>query len=61
MIVAWNSLMISGLAKAATAFQHVGYLDLASQAAHFILKHQWIDGRFHRLNYDGVVSINAGQ
>ncbi|NJR66099.1 MAG: thioredoxin domain-containing protein, partial [Leptolyngbyaceae cyanobacterium CRU_2_3] len=51
MIVAWNSLMISGLARAAAVFQNSEYLDLAAQAAQFILHHQWVDRRFHRLNY----------
>jgi len=51
MIVAWNSLMISGLTRAATVFQNPEYLDLATAATQFILKHQWVDGRFHRLNY----------
>jgi uncharacterized protein len=58
-IVAWNSLMISGLAKAATAFQTVEYLNLAVTAAQFILKHQWIGERFHRLNYNGQPSNTA--
>lgn len=59
MIVAWNSLMISGLAVAATAFQRPEYFDLAVQAATFILDHQWSNGRFHRLNYDGVPTVSA--
>ncbi|MBE9177069.1 thioredoxin domain-containing protein [Oculatella sp. LEGE 06141] len=59
MIVAWNSLMISGLARAAIALQKADYLELAAQAARFIVEHKWIDKRFHRLNYDGQASVLA--
>jgi uncharacterized protein len=59
MIVAWNSLMISGLAKAAIALNQPDYLALAAQAADFILQHQWVNNRFHRLNYDGQASVLA--
>jgi uncharacterized protein len=59
MIAAWNSLMISGLARAAMVWQRSDYLELASQAATFILTHQWIDRRFHRLNYDGKATVFA--
>ncbi|WP_373527199.1 thioredoxin domain-containing protein [Nostoc sp.] len=59
MIVAWNSLMISGLARAAGVFQQPLYLELAAQAANFILKNQFVDGRFHRLNYQGEPTVLA--
>ena len=59
MIVAWNSLMISGLARAAAVFGNSEYLELAVKAADFILNNQWIDGRFHRLNYDGQTAVMA--
>lgn len=59
MIVAWNSLMISGLARAAAVFQQVDYLALAMGAARFILEHQWVDERLHRLNYDGCPTVPA--
>lgn len=59
MIVAWNSLMISGLARAAGAFQQPLYVQIAAQAANFILEHQFVDGRFHRLNYEGEPSVLA--
>jgi uncharacterized protein len=59
MIVAWNSLMISGLARAAAVFQQPDYLQLAAQAAQFILNNQWIGERFHRLNYDGKATVFA--
>lgn len=59
MIVAWNSLMISGLAKAAAVFAQGEYLDLATTAANFICDRQWVDGRFHRLNYEGKAAILA--
>ncbi|MGP1373823.1 MAG: thioredoxin domain-containing protein [Almyronema sp.] len=59
MIVTWNSLMISGLARAAAVFQQATYLKLAAQAAQFILQHQWLDGRLHRLNYAGEAALPA--
>ncbi|MEB3211883.1 MAG: thioredoxin domain-containing protein, partial [Leptolyngbyaceae bacterium] len=59
MIVAWNSLMISGLARASVVFQNREYYQLAAQAGQFSLTNQRVEGRFHRLNYDGVVSVSA--
>jgi uncharacterized protein len=67
MIVAWNSLMISGLARASVVFQKPEYFDLAAQAAQFILSHQWqgvssataTKDRFHRLNYNGSPAVMA--
>ncbi len=59
MIVAWNSLMISGLARAATVFKNYKYLYLGINAANFIIKNQWVDGRFHRLNYEGKPAVIA--
>ncbi|MBE9210214.1 thioredoxin domain-containing protein [Nostoc sp. LEGE 06077] len=59
MIVAWNSLMISGLARAYGVFQEPLYLELAAQAANFILENQFVDGRFHRLNYQGEATVLA--
>ena len=67
MIVAWNSLMISGLARASVVFQKPEYFDLAAQAAQFILENQWqsatseisAKGRFHRLNYNGNPAVIA--
>ena len=59
MIVAWNSLMISGLARAYSVFHQPEYWQLAASAAQFILDYQWVQGRFHRLNYDGQPSVLA--
>lgn len=59
MIVAWNSLMISGLARAYGAFKKLEYLEIALKAARFILNHQRVDRRFHRLNYQGQTSVIA--
>lgn len=59
MIVAWNSLMISGLTRAYGVFRQKSYLDKATRAANFILAHQWVDGRFHRLNYEGQAVVLA--
>lgn len=59
MIVAWNSLMISGLARAAAVFNNSEYLELAINAANFIIENQWVEGRFHRLNYEGKPTVMA--
>ncbi|WP_071188623.1 thioredoxin domain-containing protein [Trichormus sp. NMC-1] len=59
MIVAWNSLMISGLARAAVVFGQPSYWELAAKAANFILDNQFVDGRFYRLNYQGEASVLA--
>lgn len=59
MIVAWNSLMISGLARAYAVFNESLYWQLATQAMQFILSHQWLNQRLHRLNYDGQPSVLA--
>ncbi|MEL6490441.1 MAG: thioredoxin domain-containing protein [Cyanobacteria bacterium J06621_3] len=59
LIVAWNALMISGLAKAAVALEQGDYLDLAIAAAQFILQNQWHNERLYRLNYDGQAAVLA--
>ena len=59
MIAAWNSLMISGLAKAAAVFGKLDYLELAVRAANFILENQWVEGRLQRVNYDGSPAVAA--
>jgi hypothetical protein len=53
MIVAWNSLMMSGLARAAVAFGRPQWLTIALTAAQFIRQNQWVGGRLYRLNYEG--------
>ena len=58
-IAAWNSLVISGLARAYGVFQEQVYLNLATNAVEFILQNQWLDGRLQRLNYDGVATVPA--
>ena len=59
MIAAWNSLMISGLARAYSVFCQPRYLNMAATAAQFILSHQWVENRFHRVNYDGHPEVLA--
>lgn len=59
MIVAWNGLMISGLARAAAVFANRLYFDMAVRAARFILENQWMGDRLHRLNYEGRPAVLA--
>ena len=58
-IAAWNSLAISGLARAYAVFKEQFYLDLATNAVRFILQNQWLEGRLQRLNYDGMATVPA--
>ncbi len=51
--------MISGLARAYAVFKQDDYLKAATRAANFILDNQWVDGRFHRLNYEGQAAVLA--
>ncbi len=59
MIVAWNALMISGLAKAAAVFERSDYLTLAIEVATYIQQHQMAEGTFYRLNYEGQAAVLA--
>lgn len=59
MIVAWNSLMMSGLARAAVAFGRPQWLTIALTAAQFIRQNQWVGGRLYRLNYEGKPQVFA--
>jgi uncharacterized protein YyaL (SSP411 family) len=59
MIAAWNSLAISGLARAYAVFGDSTYLQLATNVANFIWQNQRIEGRLHRLNYDGKAEVQA--
>ena len=59
MIVAWNSLMISGLARACSVFKEPHYGELAIQALQYILKQRLLDGRLHRLNYQEKILAQA--
>ncbi len=59
MIVAWNSLMMSGLARAALVLGQPTYLERAIAAADFIFQHQWPGDRLHRVNYAGIPKVIA--
>ena len=59
MITAWNSLVISGLARAANVLGIAKYQQLAENTANFILQKQWLEGRLHRLNYDRQATVLA--
>lgn len=59
MTLSWNSLMISGLARAATVFQNAEYLAIADRATQFIVNHQWVAGQLLRLYYNGEAAVSA--
>ena len=51
LIVAWNALQVSGLVKAALAFNQSDYLTRATRCLAFILEHLQPKGRLHRVYY----------
>jgi len=53
VLVEWNGLMISSLARGGTAFNEPKYVEAARRAAEFVLKHQMQDGRLRRSYRDG--------
>ena len=59
MIVAWNSLVISGLARAYAVFGTPLYKELAVDAVNFIWQQQRENNRLYRLNYGGKRAIAA--
>ncbi len=48
ILVEWNGLMISALARAAAVLDEPRYLEAARRAADFVLKNQYADGRLRR-------------
>jgi uncharacterized protein YyaL (SSP411 family) len=59
MIVAWNSLMISGLVRTYLVLGIPLCLEMAEKAALFIVQHQKQGGQFLRVNYDGAAAVSA--
>jgi uncharacterized protein len=51
LIVAWNALQVSGLVKAALAFNQSDYLTRAARCLTFILEHLQPKDRLHRIYY----------
>ena len=47
VLTAWNGLMIRGMAAAGRLLRREEYIDSATQAADFIRKHLWKDGRLY--------------
>lgn len=59
MILAWNALMISGLARIARVWCWDRPFALAKKAADFLLCHQIQGDNVYRLNYAGEVTLPA--
>ncbi|MBX2800557.1 MAG: DUF255 domain-containing protein [Myxococcales bacterium] len=59
VITSWNALMVSGLAKAAVAFEEPGWTQLASETAQFLLEQCRTDGRLMRTHKDDRSHIPA--
>ncbi len=56
MILAWNSLMITGLATAAQVWREHTYWQRAAKAAQWLHDHQYQQSKLYRLNYGGTVA-----
>lgn len=61
ILAAWNGLMISGLARAATVFDSPGYLAAAEKAANFIYNHMYApeSGQLYRRWREGEARIEG--
>jgi len=60
IIVAWNGLMLRGLAEAGTTLGRPDYMAAATKNAQFLLDNLIVDGRLVRSSYNGSPSpINA--
>ena len=60
VIASWNGLAIAAFAQAGTAADRADYVEVAEQAAGFILDEMVVDGRLRRTHQDGE-PLHAGQ
>ena len=62
ILLAWNGMMITSLARAAQLLQRHEYLDAALRTADYLWEHQRLDdGSLLRINYEGRASSKATQ
>jgi hypothetical protein len=59
VIVSWNALMLSALARGAQVLGEPAYAQAAGRAARFLLDHLRPQGRLHRIWSQGQVSVPA--
>lgn len=59
IITSWNALMIKALATASVAFKNPGYLELAEQCMHALLKRVWKDEQLYRIYHSSEQKIPA--
>ena len=59
ILVSWNALMISGMARAARAFNQPSWLQSARRAADFLRLALWQNGRLLATYKDGHAHLNA--
>lgn len=59
ILVAWNALMIKGLATASRIFDQPQYLQAAEQALDFIRDTLWVEGRLLAVYKEGRAHLNA--
>ena len=60
ILSSWNGLMICSMAEAGAAFNNTKYMLAAKQAAQFIKKNMWVNGRLNRRWREGEALFDAG-
>lgn len=59
ILVSWNALMIDTFVKAGMAFDEETYVEVGEQAAQFIHKHLWKEGKLLRRYRDGTADYEG--
>ncbi|MEQ1564870.1 MAG: DUF255 domain-containing protein [Myxococcota bacterium] len=59
VVLGWNALTISALARAGAAFNELGWVSAAVGAAGFLVEHLRVDGRWHRVHRLGRATVPA--
>jgi uncharacterized protein YyaL (SSP411 family) len=60
IVSAWNALLVDALVQAAMIFDRPEWLQIATEAAEYIWRSHWRDGRLRRTSRDGVVGEAFG-
>jgi uncharacterized protein len=60
VVAAWNALLVDALVQAAMIFDRPEWLQIATEAAEYIWRSHWRDGRLRRTSRDGVVGEAFG-
>jgi uncharacterized protein len=60
IVAGWNALLVDALVQAAMIFDRPEWLQIATEAAEYIWRSHWRDGRLRRTSRDGVVGEAFG-